>query len=568
MASSNAFALPCDFKNGDVFSDICAYFEVGTATIGGQLKAHVSTTSPDFKVSIRRAGSTDVLSEQSFSSGKQYITGTTNYNGLNWGSAYNINIPSNWNSGIYQLVFQNASGFYSEYVAVRASSPGSHSKILVLDSLPTKIAYSPIGGKSMYGFNSTNGQGAVEVSMERPTGRGQWTEHRMFATWLDAKGIAYEAASMIDIHRDPNLLKNYDLVIQVGHNEYWSKEMRDAWDSYLASGGNGAIFSGNTMWWQVRFSADYKNMVCYKNADADRAANPGISDDRLTVNWYNTPLNKPENLSTGVSFRNAGYHDYTENGVPYYVKGGVGDDGTNGGFKVTDASHWAFAGTGLSNGSVFGRDSTIAGYEVDGALFRMEGTTPVVTGEDGTPTNFQILAITPAYAVNSPSGVPGIVSNNYNGQGWGTVGVFKPSNNSGTVFVGPSIDWAEGLEDPQVSRITENVINHLKNRSNSSSSNTGSSSGSTTTGSSSNTGSSSGSTTTGSSSNTGSTTTGSSSSTGSTTTGSSSSTGSTTTPTDTSSNTTQSSGGGGGSIPLPALLLGLLTLIGLKVRKP
>ncbi|MEZ5452874.1 MAG: DUF6605 domain-containing protein [Thiothrix sp.] len=503
MASSNAFALPCDFKNGDVFSDICAYFEVGTATIGGQLKAHVSTTSPDFKVSIRRAGSTDVLSEQSFSGGKQYSTGTTSYNGLSWGSAYNINIPGNWSSGIYQLIFQNSSGYYSEYAAIRSSSPGSHSKILVLDSLPTKIAYSPIGGKSMYGFNSTNGQGAVEVSMERPTGRGQWTEHRMFATWLDAKGIAYEAASMMDIHRDPNLLKNYDLVIQVGHNEYWSKEMRDAWDSYLASGGNGAIFSGNTMWWQVRFSADYKNMICYKNAAADQSANPSVDSSRITTNWFQSPVNRPENRSIGVSFRHGGYHDYVESPTTsYYIYKNTNDPNDpsyiNGGFKVTDASHWAFAGTGLSNGNVFGRANRIAGYEVDGALFRMEGTTPVVTGEDGTPTNFQILAITPAYAYNSPSGSNGFVANNYNGQGWGTVGIFKPTNNSGTVFVGPSIDWAEGLDDPQVSRITENVINHLKNRSNGSSSNTGSSSGSTTTGSSSNTGSSSGSTTTGS----------------------------------------------------------------------
>ncbi len=59
----------------------------------------------------------------------------------------------------------------------------------------------------MYGFNSTNGQASPEVSMERPTGRGQWTEHREFASWLDKQGIAYEAASMMDLHRDPSLLE-------------------------------------------------------------------------------------------------------------------------------------------------------------------------------------------------------------------------------------------------------------------------------------------------------------------------------------------------------------------------
>ncbi len=123
----------------------------------------------------------------------------------------------------------------------------------------------------------------------------------------------------------------------------------------------------------------------------------GSDNSRVTVNWFNAPVNRPENLSTGVSFRHGGYTNYTENGVQYYVKNGSGDDGSNGGFKVADASHWAFAGTGLANGSVFGRGDgvnsrPIAGYEVDGALFSMSGGKPVVTGEDGTPTNFQILA--------------------------------------------------------------------------------------------------------------------------------------------------------------------------------
>lgn len=454
-----------------------------------------------------------------------YNTATNSYNGLNWGSAYSIGIPSNWTSGIYEVSFNNGRGNYSEFVAIKSAQPGSHSKVLVLDSLPTKIAYSPIGGKSMYGFNSTNGQASPEVSMERPTNRGQWTEHREFATWLDNKGIAYEAASMMDLHRDPSLLSNYNLVILVGHNEYWSKEMRDNWDSYLAAGGNGAIFSGNTMWWQVRFSADNKRMVCYKNAGQDPLN--GSDNSRVTVNWFNAPVNRPANQSIGVSFRHGGYSDYTEGATQYYVKNGVGDDGSYGGFKVTDASHWAFSGTGLANNSVFGRDASIAGYEVDGALFRMSGGKPVVTGEDGTPSNFQILALTPAYAINSPSLIPGVVRNNHNGQGWGTMGIFKPSSTSGTVFVAPTIDWAEGLNDPQVGRITENVINQLKNR-NQQNTNTGDN----------------GSTNTTNSGNTG----------------------------ETSNEPTpavaQTNGGGGGSFPLTSLLLGLLAAFGLKARKP
>jgi hypothetical protein len=459
--SPSAFAVSCNFQNGDTFTEICGYLEAGTVQTGGKINLHVSSTTPNFSVNIRRAGNNNnSLLTTALTGAGNY--GATSHTQLNWGSAYGIDIPADWTSGIYEVTLNNQRGNYPEFVAIKAAQPGTHSKILVLDSLPTKIAYSPIGGKSMYGYNSSNGQAAPQVSMERPSGRGQWTEHRELVGWLDREGIAYEAASMMDLHRDPTLLNHYNLVLIVGHNEYWSKEMRDNWDSYLANGGNAAILSGNTMWWQVRFSADNTQMFCYKNAAADPFY--GVDNSKLTVNWFNQPLNRPENQSIGVSFRHGGYHNYTENGTQYYVKNGRNDDGTNGGFKVADASHWIFEGTGLANGSVFGRDSGIAGYEVDGALFQMINGKTVATGEDGTPTNFQIVATTPTYAVNSPSGIPGIVSNNYNAQGWGTLGVFEPSDTSGSVFVAPTIGWADGLGEASVARITKNVINRLKTR--------------------------------------------------------------------------------------------------------
>jgi hypothetical protein len=514
LFSPSAFAVSCDFKNGDVFKEICGYIEAGSVQIGGQMKLHVASTTSGFDVHMRRAGNQNPsLQSIRLSGAGNHNPAANSYNGLNWGSAFSVGIPANWTSGIYEISLNNGRGDYSEFVAIKSAQPGSHSKVLVLDSLPTKIAYSPIGGKSMYGFNSTNAQGTSEISMERPTGRGQWEEHREFVTWLDQQGVTYEAASMMDLHRDPSLLGNYNLVILIGHNEYWSKEMRDNWDNYLAAGGNGAIFSGNTMWWQVRFSADNKHMICYKNAGNDPLK---TDNSRVTTNWFASPVNRPENLSTGVSFRHGGYANYTEGGTHH----------PNEGFTVTDASHWAFEGTGLSNGRIFGREANIVGYEVDGALFKMVNGKPVVTGEDGTPTNFQILATTPAFAINSPSLTPGIIPNNHNGQGWGTLGVFKPTPTSGTVFVAPTISWGGGLNDPQVGRITRNVIERLKYRNQQ---------------------------TPGSSDNTN--------------TGTSNNTGTTNNTSTEPQVVVQTSSGGGGSLPLGSLLLGLLAIVGLKARK-
>ncbi len=528
-----AHALPCDFKNGDYFGNICGYFSAGGAVVGGNINVHVSTSQPNYDIEIRRVGATNVLQSVHVSNGIQYKTKDTNFTGMNWGSGVSVNLPNSLRSGLYEVTMRNQLEAYPEYVAVRSNNPGSYSKVLLLDSLPTNMAYDPIGGKSLYGFNSTHGQATTIVTTERPTGRGEWLEHIEFAKWLDQQGIAYEAASMLDLERDPSLLKNYNLVLSVGHNEYWSKNMRDAWDGFIANGGNAAVLSGNTMWWQIRFSNNMKQMICYKDPTRDPLY--GVQNELVTTNWYSDVVNKPENTSIGVSFRHGGYADYTESGVQHYVKGGAGDTGVNGGFQVTAPSHWVFDGTGVSNGTVFGREATIAGYEVDGALFQMQNGKPVVTGEDGTPTNFQILALTPAYAVNSPSGISGVVTNGYKNQGWGTMGIFKPSETSGTVFVAPTVDWAEGVaSDAVVSRITTNVINKLKVREQKSSDD----------------------------------------STDDDTSNTDTGTDDTTTPTDNTSNTTDSgsdsnsttvsngSSGGGGSFGLLALMFGLLGFVG------
>lgn len=537
FAASPAWATSCNFRNGEIHNGICGYSAVasGSAKPGGQLRLHVSSDTSNFIAHLDRVDN-DAADSQTFTfqNGQSYGIPSNGYLGLNWGSGHVIPIPSQWKSGVYEVNLKNALGTAKEYITIRSANPGSHSKVLVIDSLPTVMAYDPIGGKSLYGFNSDGGAFSSEVSIERPSVAAMWSEHIALIKWLENKGIAYESASMMDLHRDSSLLKQYNLAIIVGHNEYWSQEMRDNWDSYIAGGGNAMILGGNTMWWRVRFSPDNKNMICYKyTADPYTSKPSGLFSGPL--------VNEPENTSTGVSFRHGGYADYTENGVNYY-KYGINDNGSNGGFKVTDATHWVFSGTGLANNSLFGRGTSssdsIAGYEVDGTLFKMVSGKPVATGLDGTPANFQILATTPAYAVNSPSGTPGYVANNYNSQGWGTMGIFKPSSTSGTVFVAPTVDWAKGLTQTTVSRITQNAINTLKVRSStgSGSTDTGGTSGNTNSG------------------NTNSGNTNSGTSSGSTASGS-------------TSNTSSSGSGGSGSTSASVLLLGTLALLARRRKR-
>ena len=83
-----------------------------------------------------------------------------------------------------------------------------------------------------------------------------------FTIWAGRQDIPLGQASTMDLHTDPGLLSNYKIVVFAGHSEYWSKEMRDNLENFLAAGGNAMILSGNTMWWQVRF--EDKKMIAYK----------------------------------------------------------------------------------------------------------------------------------------------------------------------------------------------------------------------------------------------------------------------------------------------------------------
>jgi hypothetical protein len=92
--------------------------------------------------------------------------------------------------------------------------------------------------------------------------------------WLEEQGYAYDLISDLDLHRDPDVLRGYQAVLVVGHNEYWSLPMYRGTDEYLRRGGNLVVLSGNSVFWRVSFNEDGSVMECRK-ADAPGARVPG-----------------------------------------------------------------------------------------------------------------------------------------------------------------------------------------------------------------------------------------------------------------------------------------------------
>jgi hypothetical protein len=158
----------------------------------------------------------------------------------------------------------------------------------------------------------------------------------------------------------------------------------------------------------------------------------------VTVEWGSAPVNRPENHLLGVSFRR---------GAGCWNDLGMMADAA---WTARFADHWVFDGTGLIDGVRFGLGTV--GYETDAAEVVEESGVPRVTGRDGTPSDFVVLA-TAELGDWRTAGQGGAA----------TMGVFR-SAGGGTVFNAATTGWGRGLSpevDPTVEQITRTVLARL-----------------------------------------------------------------------------------------------------------
>jgi hypothetical protein len=424
-----------------------AYASAVSVAQGSTIQVMVSTDGIQFKRTVYRVVGakttvkTQVYGDQVFLfPGNLQNTNADAYkNGAGWQPSFSYPIPSTWESGVYafRLTPVGSGGGTGTPVEVHfiVKSTKPKKDVLVIDTATTDNAYNAWGGKSLYDDTSSSGVAANTVSFLRAGDKRVTTKLLEFSAWAVSKGFTLDFASMLDLHNDPNLLTDYKTVVFPGHNEYWTKEMRQRFDAYIENGGHAMILSGNTMWWQIRI--DGSTMVAYKSKSATDPYN-AIDPSQVTGHF-----NPAENSSTGLSYKSGGYINYASK---YMAANGYG------GYKVTDSTHWIYSGTGLNNDDTFGQSTTIAGYEVDGLEFTYQNGVPTPTGRYGSPLNFKILAMADAYNTTTL------------GVGHATMGIF--TKGFGSVFNAATIDWSDGLwststnsyTDSNVSKITFNVL--------------------------------------------------------------------------------------------------------------
>lgn len=460
---------------------------------GEMLRLHVSTDNPHafFRVDFYRHGEKLVkLGSLEGQTGHNFAP-LSHYEAWGW-PGYDFQIPNDWPSGAYiamlvetdeqgaqisSLDENSADGRSARALfVVKNRAPGQTARILYKLSLATYHAYNYSGGGNLYAgrwFTDPITKKRVnKVSLHRPGGGtgGEIPAHNddrlpcsfdaydegsprqtfahwelPFISWLEKNGYKVDYCTDLDLHEDDSLLIPYNLLLSVGHDEYWSSEMRAHAERFIESGGNVAFFSGNTCWWHIEF--------CDFLKDAQGELHP-TAFIRHFKWWKKRPTPNPENSLTGVSYRNAG-------GWWHGTRDPVG-------YAVQNADHWVYEGTGLRDKDIFGADERLVGYECDGALFSHDNQGfPIPTGADGTPNNFVILGIGQladgdAFASPDKGWQFELRENQNHGPRAATMGLYT---RRGIVFTAATTDWARLLPiNKDVDRITRNVLDRLQSR--------------------------------------------------------------------------------------------------------
>lgn len=459
--------------------EIEGYASLTSVNRGGQIKFFVNTADTNYTIEIFRMGwyaglgGRQIKAPMTQTGNAQPPTVPDAVNGslieCNWTHPYVLDIPNNpsdptdWCSGIYLAKLTGSWSGKQSYIVFTVRDDERPSDYLFQSSVTTWQAYNSWGGNGLYYHSpsSCSIPAAQKVSFNRPyertsgypgvefyVGAGElFTRHLAYtleycdpaarghspAAWeynmmrfLEREGYDVTYCTDVDVHENATLLFSHRGFLSVGHDEYWSREMRDNVEAARDAGVNLGFFSANTCYWQIRFEPSTitrqanRTMVCYKDADADPL---GPTNPLVTVRWRSAPVNRPENTMIGVM----------HNIYP------ADDD-----LVVIDPSHWVFTGTGVQRGDHI---PGVVGYEADGTF-------------PGGPIGLEVLAHSPPRNAS-----------------FSEMTVYRAASGA-FVFATGSIQWAWGLDDynadaalglvlrtsrlnSSAQQMTRNVLNHF-----------------------------------------------------------------------------------------------------------
>jgi hypothetical protein len=284
--------------------------------------------------------------------------------GCNWPTSFELKVPEDWPSGLYAAECcptgedrrKETGVCYVVFIVNPAEK--KRNDLAVLSNTNTWNAYNCWGGKSKYHCYEGS-RLPQQLSFERPNlpscpselqtrpccyvedgschvrgmtacgARGElWV-----LTWLEDKGYSFDLYCDHDFDAGIEGISkgslHYKALILNTHPEYWTMQMYDNVEKYLAKGGSVIYLGGNGIYERVEYARDSggKVMKVLQNASEDQLNNCDCVHAREKDLWRN--LGRPESAILGVGFINRLWHDSKK---PYEImkpRSGLFDDVAN-----------------------------------------------------------------------------------------------------------------------------------------------------------------------------------------------------------------------------------------------
>ncbi len=290
-----------------------------------------------------------------------------------WSPTLTLSIDDTWPPGCYLLKLVGNGG-QQQYIPLTIRNDDSTAAFVFQNSVTTWQAYNLFGDYSLYYGPNRSGKPvfsnrARAVSFDRPypqtwaAGAADFMGNELPLLYhLESLGLDLAYWTDVDLHTNPSLLMNHNCLFSLGHDEYWSQEIRTGATKANAAGVNLAFLGANACYRQIRLQptsvGPNRLQVCYKDAAEDpmTAQNPSLT----TVNWNQAPVNNPESTMIGSTYQSVG---------------------AKADMVVTDASSWFFDGCNMTDGQVL--PQMIVG--------EFDRYVPTLPG----PTNLDVLAHSP-----------------------------------------------------------------------------------------------------------------------------------------------------------------------------
>lgn len=351
--------------DGDGNGSIQGFATEISTNLGGTVDFKIATDSTNYRIDIYRLGYYGGLGARKVATIDQNLAAPqvqphpiVDMNiGLidagNWAVSASWQIPDDAVSGVYIAKLVREDGTVdASHIPFVVRDDAASSDIVFQTSDTTWQAYNAWGGASLYygevpvdpadmiGYmppNCSCGLTAIgrasAVSYNRPiitnTSPRGGTHDFIFGaessaiSWLEQNGYDVSYISGVDSSRSGAELLDHRAFLSVGHDEYWSAEQRANVEAARDSGVNLAFWSGNEVYWKVRWETSidgngtpYRTMVCYKETWGTGEDPSNVGTGTWRDPRYADPGQEPENSLTGQLFAVDGYRKDTIT-IPY-----------------------------------------------------------------------------------------------------------------------------------------------------------------------------------------------------------------------------------------------------------